>query len=71
VDDAVSDLHDCPADGCPKRLPFEMMACRKHWFVLPPALRRDINRAWRTGDVVETIRLRREVGLILNGKPVE
>lgn len=55
------DRHDCPAAGCPRRIPFEQMACRLHWFALPPDLRRRVGRAWRSGDTSAILAVRREV----------
>jgi hypothetical protein len=44
----VSDSrHDCPAPGCPHRVPFERFACKSHWFTIPRDLR---NRLWREWD---------------------
>lgn len=62
-----AELHPCPKNDCPEQLPFELMACKAHWFALPPELRRRINTAWRTGDVRGTIHARREVDAWLNG----
>jgi hypothetical protein len=39
--------HLCPAPGCGEIVPRTMLACRKHWFSLPKAMRNDIWRAWR------------------------
>ena len=63
----LNELHDCPKKGCPTRIPFEQMACKKHWYALPPDLRKRINWAWRTGNVSATIHARRDVETILNG----
>lgn len=39
--------HPCPATGCEQLVGFDQLACRPHWFSLPPALRQRIGRAWR------------------------
>lgn len=46
--------HECPAKGCDQLVPYSELACRRHWFQLPPQLRQRIGRAWRRaqkGDV--------------------
>ncbi len=55
------DLHDCPAPGCQRRIAFDQMTCRPHWWALPGNLRSAISRAWKTGDLQETLRLREKV----------
>lgn len=37
--------HTCHWPNCPKEVPPSMWGCKKHWFMLPLALR---NRVWAT-----------------------
>jgi hypothetical protein len=39
--------HECPAPGCDKRVPFEMFACKAHWFTIPTPLRSRLWSEWR------------------------
>jgi len=57
----TDDLHDCPARGCRQRIPFDQMACRRHWAILPPELRRRVSRAWRSGVIRDVLAVRAEV----------
>lgn len=43
----MNDSHPCPARGCEKQVSIDQLACRPHWFSLPPELRRRVGRAWR------------------------
>jgi len=43
--------HPCPKVGCPRRVEFRSLACSRHWFELPPELRRAVASAWRSGDL--------------------
>lgn len=65
------DAHPCPKEGCAERIPFERMACRAHWFSLPPELRRRVNAAWRSGNLDRVVAVRREVVAFLNGTSKE
>lgn len=58
--------HPCPKTGCPERLPFEIFACKKHWFQIPTGVRRMIWRAWTSGDLSEHTRLRNLATAMLN-----
>lgn len=35
----MSYSHKCEAQGCTKRVPSEMLMCRRHWFMVPKDLR--------------------------------
>lgn len=63
----TADLHACPAKGCPMLLPFELMTCKRHWYSLPPDLRRRVNASWRAGDIEAVLTVRRDVETVLNG----
>lgn len=41
--------HECPADGCDRRVPYEMLACAYHYRLLPKPLRNRLYRTWRDG----------------------
>lgn len=41
--------HHCHATGCKTSVPPEMFMCRRHWFSLPPHMRREIWRTYRPG----------------------
>ena len=58
--------HDCPKVGCPHRLDRNVLACKRHWFEVPAELRRELNRAWRSGDYLHYFELRQEVVASLN-----
>lgn len=38
----MTTTHDCPAPGCDAQVPFEMLACRTHWYQIPSDLRREL-----------------------------
>lgn len=39
-------FHECPAPGCPHRVPFHRFACKSHWFNIPNLLRARLWREW-------------------------
>lgn len=49
----MSPTHTCHAEGCTVRIPRRLLMCRRHWYMVPPELRR---RVW------ETHRLGQEAG---------
>ena len=40
-------LHHCEAEGCDKQIPRHRFMCWPHWSMVPRALQRAVNRAWR------------------------
>lgn len=38
-------VHRCHARGCNTPVPPKLLMCRRHWFMVPPALR---DRVWAT-----------------------
>jgi hypothetical protein len=38
----VSTSHECPADGCTRRVSQDMLMCRNHWFMVPKPLQRAV-----------------------------
>lgn len=46
----MADLtHECPAPGCMVRVDQDRLACPRHWYRLPAALRARIWRLWSRG----------------------
>lgn len=39
--------HECPAPGCPRRVPFDRLACPSHWYAISDTTRLALLRAWR------------------------
>lgn len=46
---ASAQTHDCPATGCTRHIGARQLACRPHWFMIPPDLRDAVWSAWRNG----------------------
>src|SRR4051812_7719764 len=44
--------HECHWTGCTKQVPPAMWGCSKHWYMLPPALRAKIWRAYQPGQEI-------------------
>ena len=42
--------HVCPGAGCKAEVPADMLACPRHWYSLPAAVRAAVWRAWRGGE---------------------
>jgi hypothetical protein len=42
-------MHRCPGPGCDAQVPYEMLACRRHWYQVPRAIRNAIYHAWADG----------------------
>lgn len=34
--------HECPANGCTRRVAFDMLMCRTHWFMVPRPLQQAV-----------------------------
>jgi hypothetical protein len=49
------ETHDCPAPGCPAKLPPTILACRAHWYALPNSLRKEVWRHYETGQRAGTL----------------
>lgn len=41
--------HRCHARGCTVKTKPEMLMCRRHWFMVPPAIRRRVWATYRAG----------------------
>ena len=42
--------HECPATGCTRDVPIDMLMCRSHWYMVPKPLRNAVWGAWQEGD---------------------
>ncbi len=42
-------LHTCPGPECGKEIPYDMLACSRHWYQVPKAIRAAVYRAWNNG----------------------
>ena len=51
-DDGKPPPHRCHAKGCTREVPPSMLMCRKHWFMVPKALRDEVWRTYRRGQEV-------------------
>lgn len=45
--------HRCHAQHCPTELPPQLFMCRKHWSMVPPALRASIKQTFRPGQALD------------------
>lgn len=41
--------HTCHARGCTTHVAPEMLMCKRHWFMVPPAIRRRVWATYRPG----------------------
>lgn len=39
--------HQCPGPGCTVQVPYELLACPRHWYQVPQKLRHEVWRAYR------------------------
>lgn len=46
--------HDCPVDGCTKRVPAHILMCKSHWQTVPRQLQRDVYATYAHGTGVAT-----------------
>lgn len=42
--------HECPAPECERRCPPHILACARHWKMLPREIAIEVWRAWRNRD---------------------
>lgn len=45
----MDNTHECPRDGCTRRVPKRMLMCREDWFRVPAALRDAVLAEWDGG----------------------
>lgn len=43
--------HNCPGPFCKQQVPYELFACRRHWYQVQQEVRSVILRAWKAGDL--------------------
>lgn len=41
--------HTCHAAGCGKHVTPQMLMCKRHWFTVPPDIRKKVLQAYREG----------------------
>jgi hypothetical protein len=41
--------HTCPGPECTADIPYEMLACRSHWYQVPRRQRNEVYAAWDHG----------------------
>jgi hypothetical protein len=41
--------HPCPVEACSRRVRYEMLMCRNHWYQVPRPLRDAVWATWRSG----------------------
>jgi len=41
--------HRCPGPDCTQDVPYDMLACSRHWYQVPKAIRAAVWRAWDRG----------------------
>lgn len=44
--------HHCHARGCPVEVPPKMLMCKRHWFMVPPALRQAVWDTYSPGQEI-------------------
>lgn len=44
-----SDGHECPIEGCARRVSSHQLLCARHWRAVPRDLQRDLYRTWDRG----------------------
>jgi hypothetical protein len=45
----AADWHRCPGPRCDAPVPYEQLACPRHWAQVPLPMRRSVTRAWARG----------------------
>lgn len=46
-------FHTCHWPGCTEQVPPKLWGCKKHWFMLPADIRREIWRTYRPGQELQ------------------
>jgi len=41
--------HTCPGPQCTVTVPYSQLACRRHWYQVPAAIRRAVYASWDYG----------------------
>jgi hypothetical protein len=47
---SATSFHECPAQGCTRKVPHDELACAPHWRKLPWRKRTNLTEAWRLND---------------------
>jgi hypothetical protein len=42
--------HKCPGPECEAQIPYDMLACSRHWYQVPAPVRSAVWRAWANGE---------------------
>ena len=63
--------HKCPAPPCNRRVPYEMLACRNHWYAIPRHLRDQIWDAYLSGSPEHTTLIAEAIQLLHDKYPEE
>jgi hypothetical protein len=45
----MSTEHTCPGPRCEEQIPYELLACRRHWYQVPKPARNAVYGAWKNG----------------------
>jgi len=43
-------VHQCPGPDCQEPIPYDMLACARHWYQVPKSVRNAVWRAWDQGN---------------------
>lgn len=46
----MAPTHTCPAPGCNVQVPQSQLACRPHWYSIPPEIRSRVWSGYRSND---------------------
>lgn len=62
--------HECPRDGCVRRVPRERLACPRHWAAVRPYTKSLVYAAYRDGDIAAHAAAMREAIQEMNTAPL-
>lgn len=68
VGDPDDGRHECPIDGCDRRVPFQILTCYPHWRLVPRDLQRLVVRLWRDNPGADYLAAREEAIGVVNAK---
>lgn len=60
--------HKCPAPGCTAEVPRSQLACRPHWYSIPPEIRSRVWSGYRSRDTVKHAQAMRDAISFLNAE---
>lgn len=61
--------HECPAEGCERRVARSMLACRKHWARVSRTTQAEVYAAYRSGDATRHWEAMQTAIAEMNGRP--